>query len=204
MFAARRGATRVILTWVTVVILELIHAPKPGVFGRVVFAARRSAVLCCAVWCGAVRCGVVRCGAVWCGAVRCCAKRCGAVRCGAVRCDDSFMSRNTRPPEVQTGDVTRRRFHTSRRSRPNSMSGLKRARLRASVGIRCCAAACRHAHLRLTVLDMLFVAATDAGQMLCVLRMSVGMRCGAETWRYAHCCALARGGTKRAVSGRVK
>ena len=29
VFAARRGVARVILTWVTLVILELIHAPKP-------------------------------------------------------------------------------------------------------------------------------------------------------------------------------
>ena len=40
VFAARRGVARVILTWVTVVVLELMHAPKPG---RVVFAARRGA-----------------------------------------------------------------------------------------------------------------------------------------------------------------
>ena len=39
--AARRGAARVIFTSVTVVILELIHAPKPDIFGRVVFTARR-------------------------------------------------------------------------------------------------------------------------------------------------------------------
>ena len=41
--AARCGATWVILTWVTVFILELIHAPNPVIFGRVVFAARRDA-----------------------------------------------------------------------------------------------------------------------------------------------------------------
>ena len=51
VFAARRrGVARVILTRVTVIILELIHVPKPFIFGRVVFAARRDAARVILTW----------------------------------------------------------------------------------------------------------------------------------------------------------